>query len=283
MRNRIYDFAAASDNKEGITSQTHDPSLSNRDVELRWEYDRAAYAREGVLRLARKAHCNDSGDERNRPQATYAGLTSICRQIRVEYLSIQRRGAKIQVQGSDVPAYMATFHNSTDGGEIVSEQLFIELKFYFLELEARVTEFDSGIDLLPLLRLAHTNRETLWVFFTLPQRPPAADDTDVEDADEERLNLHHLFDHNHPVWNEEIRTGAFSSIMVHRYGEFAGTIYIHIKAGRWYHDLETQKEVWGWKREDTSRRPIPVGVVNLRLDAYWFEVFVSRDSDDISS
>jgi hypothetical protein len=63
-------LTAASDSKESITRQTYGPSLGTRDDMFKWEYDRAADSKNGVLRIIRKAHCDDPGDKHTGPEAT---------------------------------------------------------------------------------------------------------------------------------------------------------------------------------------------------------------------
>ncbi|KAF2024520.1 hypothetical protein EK21DRAFT_94042 [Setomelanomma holmii] len=88
---------------------------------------------------------------------SYAGLTRVCRQVRKEYLEMQRRNANVEVDWLSLPNYLATYMFNEDNYAVVGGTLQIEIS--------------SGDyrDILPLLFLRMRKPELKLAFIYRPK------------------------------------------------------------------------------------------------------------------
>jgi hypothetical protein len=73
-------------------------------------YDFASITDEPICISKNKPSRKNAPPAESDDRVPYAALTKVCRQIRKEYLKIQRRNASIQINLQDLPAYLATYH-----------------------------------------------------------------------------------------------------------------------------------------------------------------------------
>lgn len=100
---RFLDLAA------GMKSQVETPRLlSPNNTELRNRIYHFAAISDEPIRITREMLT-----VKNAPEP-YASLTRVCRQIRQECLQIQRQGADIEVDWHEAPQYLATFLSNED-------------------------------------------------------------------------------------------------------------------------------------------------------------------------
>jgi hypothetical protein len=73
-------------------------------------------------------------------------LTQVCRQLRQEYLPIQRRNSRVRVKWTEATDYLATFHG---GSTPTLQELIITLK----PLSIRDSRAGEPFEILPLIKL----------------------------------------------------------------------------------------------------------------------------------
>jgi len=157
--------------------------------------------------------------------AAFAALTHVCRQIRREYRPVQRRQAETEIDLEDMPAYLATFHSSTEDSAIVPRRLLIALQPVAVEVEA--CKISGGIDFRHLLRLQDTWRgagHPSICEFKPPDTRPNIDDIGLPGqmprdhirTAKEYKDLQVYLDHTDPVWLDHIRHGQLATIKIHR-------------------------------------------------------------------
>ena len=197
LRNRVYHFASISNEPTHITRKL-------------WDVDGGRVA-----------------EDREALPIPSAALTQVCRQIREEYIKIQRRNADIKIDWHDLPAYFTTFQ--APNHDIAPYQLLVNLPHIY---SRRPENHAKPIDILPLimLRLEHPH---LTCAFT---SPGAAFSYITERRD---LNL--ILWHKSKKWLDSLRNGSIKSIEVHRQGPTFGNIYI-------WATITHEQEVLGLRR-----------------------------------
>ncbi|KAH7093510.1 hypothetical protein FB567DRAFT_175488 [Paraphoma chrysanthemicola] len=170
----------------------------------------------------------------------YAGLTRVCRQIRNEYLAIQQRGARLEVDWDELPHYMTTFHADKTSNILRPKSLDVRLTYAYEDEE----NLEPQVDILPLLQLKTGATDMEVRVITVHY--------DNEHVVHHWLNaalhyasrdLQQLVNNNYEEWNRCIRLGCFHSIMV-RHAKWDGSIgTIDIALAQYQKDDEALREM----------------------------------------
>lgn len=192
VRNRVYDFA----------STTGEP-----------------------IRISKKKPSNKS-----ELQAPFAALTQVCRQIRQEYIKIQRRNASLEIVWEDMPAYFDTYHGDSGHADIAPLHLCFRIPV--------IPEFGTCgdrtyIDIYPLVLLRARNQDMHYTFITAGDGNPEVNDQ----AEMRAHDLRVLCQERATKWLDLVRTGRVDHIDV---------------------DKETAR-VWGWDLSAISVWQWPYG------------------------
>ncbi|KAH7082781.1 hypothetical protein BKA63DRAFT_138013 [Paraphoma chrysanthemicola] len=142
----------------------------------------------------------------------YAGLTRVCRQIRKEYLAIQRRAAHLEVDWDELPHYMTTFHADKSSNDFRPKYLDVRLTCAYEYKELH----EPHVDILPLLQLKAGATDMVVRVTSIVYDEGAFVRQMNALLDEARLDLQQLIDNNNEEWVRCIRLGHFDSIMVGR-------------------------------------------------------------------
>jgi len=121
---------------------------------LRNRIYRFAAISEGPVHISRKCDVT-AGSYHNRPKnedslpRSHAGLRRVCRQVRKEYLKIQRSQSRIVVDWFAFPAFLDTFF----GSEPLRECSLWQLRISLAPLRPRTLPKPHVIEILPLLEM----------------------------------------------------------------------------------------------------------------------------------
>lgn len=155
----------------------------------------------------------------------YAGLARVCRQIRREFMEMQRSEACLRVGWFQLGRYLSTFHNTVKLGRNLPKKLEILLA------PVRITPLYEATDLLPLIMISANCPNMSCDFIPHPFMDEVEDyelgrsfcQIDVECY--ELNTLIRLFSED--VWVEHFGARKLSSIKAHRAGPFRGEIHFH--------------------------------------------------------
>ncbi|EDU44983.1 hypothetical protein PtrSN002B_006940 [Pyrenophora tritici-repentis] len=133
-------------------------------------YEFAAVSEQPIQIACKTPKASQKGDtvQENKKAGTYAGLTSVCRQVRKEYLPIQRREVNLRINLWDLEKFFATFDLLHWATTSQPRGLDISIPFPLYRT--------SKIDILPLVQLYSLGHLTT----TVPV-PPTEEDVEVEE------------------------------------------------------------------------------------------------------
>ncbi|KAI2476868.1 Sorbose reductase SOU1 [Pyrenophora tritici-repentis] len=133
-------------------------------------YEFAAVSEQPIQIACKTPKASQKGDtvQENKKARTYAGLTSVCRQVRKEYLPIQRREVNLRINLWDLEKFFATFDLLHWATTSQPRGLDISIPFPLYRT--------SKIDILPLVQLYSLGHLTT----TVPV-PPTEEDVEVEE------------------------------------------------------------------------------------------------------
>jgi hypothetical protein len=110
--------------------------------------------RESPVKIARtmKDAVSDGFDEYDDTYSephSYAGLTRVCRQIRIEYLQMQRSESHILVNWVELGSYLDAFHGPKAADDVFPTQIRVRLG----PMSPRDIFSHGSVDILPILVL----------------------------------------------------------------------------------------------------------------------------------
>lgn len=146
----------------------------------------------------------------------FAALTQVCRQIRGEYLKIQRSQSTVAVDWHEHNYYLRTFYPQHGDAKHGPRAIVV-----LLVLECYQNQNRLAVDLLPLITLQSRFPDTKVSFL----HSGLVDGTRIRYTTVECQHLTDLVDHSNKTWLTAIRTSIFERINVLKYN---GLTAIHV-------------------------------------------------------
>jgi len=153
-----------------------------------------------------KSQFDRTGDATVSSKIPYAALTHVCRQIRQEYLAIQRRRVPVVVAWNEVTQYIETFLDEEAGHTLAPRELYISIS----QIHPELPESCPVVDLLPLVKRAHSPDATVRFLNGVSSYT-----RDREDVSGQCESLNYLVGRPCPGWRDTV-SGSLERIEVHR-------------------------------------------------------------------